>query len=110
MKYLKNLKAIVNLAVKNDWLDKDPFRKFACKIEPVERGYLTEEEVLKIHEKEISIERLAIIRDAFILACYSGLAYIDIKQLRKENIVKGVDGQNWIFIKRGKQMYYLKFH
>lgn len=102
MKYLKNLKAIVNLAVKNDWLDKDPFRKFTCKIEPVERGYLTEEEIVRINEKDISIERLAIIRDAFILSCFTGLSYIDIKQLRKENIVKGVDRQNWIFINRGK--------
>lgn len=48
------------------------------------------------------MERLSIIRDTFILSCFTGLSYIDIKQLRKENIVKGVDGQNWIFINRGK--------
>ena len=30
IKYLKNLKAIVNLAFKNDWIEKDPFKNFAC--------------------------------------------------------------------------------
>lgn len=102
MKYLKNLKAIVNLALKNDWLDKDPFRQFTCKIQPVERDFLKEEEVLKIKNKKITIERLGIIRDAFILACYTGLSYIDIKQLRKQNIITGVDGEQWICANREK--------
>ncbi len=102
MKYLKNLKAVANLAVKNDWLEKDPFCNFSCKTVPVERGYLSEEEVLTIKDKEMEMDRLEIIRDAFILSCYTGLSYIDIKQLRKEHIVKGVDGENWIFINRGK--------
>lgn len=57
---------------------------------------------MRICEKDISMKRLAIIRDAFILSCYTGLAYIDIKQLRKQDIVKGVDGKDWIFINRGK--------
>ncbi|WP_353122618.1 site-specific integrase [Dysgonomonas capnocytophagoides] len=102
MKYLKNLKAIVNLALKNDWLDKDPFRQFTCKIQPVERDFLTEEEVLKIKNKKIIVERLGIVRDAFVLACFTGLSYIDIKQLRKQNIITGVDGEQWIYANREK--------
>nr|WP_297169588.1 site-specific integrase [uncultured Dysgonomonas sp.] len=102
MKYLKNLKAIVNLALKNDWLDKDPFRNFACKVQPVERDFLTEEEILKIKSKKISIERLDIVRDAFVLACYTGLSYIDIKGLTKGHIIKGVDGEQWIYANREK--------
>ena len=102
MKYLKNLKAIVNLALKNDWLDKDPFRNFACKVQPVERDFLTEEEILKIKSKKISIERLDIVRDAFILACFTGLSYIDIKGLTKGHIIKGVDGEQWIYANREK--------
>lgn len=102
MKYLKNLKAIVNFALKNDWLDKDPFRSFSCKTVPVERSFLTENEVLAIRGLDINIERLSIIRDAFVLACYTGLAYVDISLLKLKNITKGVDGKFWITIKRRK--------
>lgn len=102
MKYLKNLKAIVNFALKNDWLDKDPFKNFSCKTEPVERDFLTEDEILAIRNLDINIERLVIIRDAFILACYTGLAYVDVSLLKRENIVEGIDGEYWLVVKRKK--------
>ncbi len=58
IKYLKNLKKIVNLAVKNGWLQKDPFDKFSVKLQPVKRSFLTEEELHKIEDLEIKIPRL----------------------------------------------------
>lgn len=101
-KYIKNLKKVVNLAIKNDWLGKDPFKNFAATIRPVNREYLTSEELQKIEDKQIDITRLAQVRDVFIFSCYTGLAYVDVINLTKENVVTGIDGEKWIFTKREK--------
>lgn len=38
----------------------------------------------------------------FIFSCYTGLAYIDIKQLRTSELVKKADGKLWIMTHRQK--------
>lgn len=52
--------------------------------------------------KEIKFERLALVRDIFLFSCYTGLAYIDVKQLTSLNIKIGIDGFKWIFTNRQK--------
>ena len=43
------------------------------------------------------------IRDLFVFCCFTGLAYIDLKNLREENLVKNpVDGSLWIRTRRQK--------
>ena len=41
-------------------------------------------------------------RDVFIFACYTGLAYADIAALRADNIKKMFDGRLWIVTHRQK--------
>ena len=102
MKYVKMYKAIIHYALKNDWLEKDPFSKFECKIEKVDRTFLSDNELKLLQEKIFDNERLDAIRDVFLFACYSGLSYSDISKLTKDHISEGVDGRRWIFIKRTK--------
>jgi len=66
------------------------------KLDVVERDFLEEEEIRAIMNKEIKIERLSIIRDAFIFCCFTGLAFSDVKSLNKENISKDANGTLWI--------------
>lgn len=80
----------------------DPYLNYKMRKERVDRGYLTEEEVLAIASKEINIRRLDQVRDVFIFACYTGLAYADISTLRAENIKKMFDGKLWIVTHRQK--------
>lgn len=80
----------------------DPYLSYKMTQEKVDRGYLSEEEVLSIATKEISIPRLDQVRDVFIFACYTGLAYADIAQLRADNIKKMFDGKLWIVTHRQK--------
>lgn len=101
-KYIKNLKKVVNLAYKNDWLSKDPFTNYSIHINEVKRDFLSSEELSAIENKEIKLERLEIIRDAFVFACYTGLAYVDIASLTNENISIGIDGLYWIMTYRVK--------
>jgi len=55
-----------------------------------------------MEKKRIDIERLAIVRDVFIFACYTGLSYSDIAKLSFQHIHKGDDGEDWIIIDRNK--------
>jgi site-specific recombinase XerD len=101
-KYIKNVKKIVNECVAKNWLDKDPFMGYKIKTKHTEREFLNESELKDIEEKEFVIERLNHVRDIFLFSCYTGLAYIDIFNLTKENISIGIDGEKWIFTHRQK--------
>ena len=102
MKHIKALKKVVRIGLANDYIRKDPFSNYQITQKKVDRECLTEVEIDRIIQKEISIERLDIIRDLFVFQCYTGLAYKDLSDLSKEHIQKGLDGHNWIIMKRGK--------
>ena len=90
------------IARNNGWMQHDPFANYKIRIKKVDRGYLTEEELQKIKQKELAIDRLIKVRDIFIFSCFTGLAYIDARNLTYDNIKKGVDGNLWIITKRKK--------
>lgn len=102
MKHIQRLKRIVNVAIANDWLDRDPFQKFKMTFEETDREFLSEEELVLIENVELTNTRLQKVRDAFVFSCYTGLAYSDVKGLTTDSIVKGIDGNEWVKIKRTK--------
>nr|WP_315199936.1 site-specific integrase [uncultured Flavobacterium sp.] len=102
VKYVRNFRKIIKICLDNDWLDKNPCSRYEGKMKEVERDFLTEEEILKIYSKKFSSERLTLVRDIFIFSCYTGLAYIDVKGLKKDHIAIGIDGEKWIFKNRQK--------
>ena len=102
IKYISNLRKIVNNCIRNGWLSRDPCVQFKRKKREVERNALSLEELEVIASKNFKSERLNVIRDVFVFACYTGLAYIDVKQLKRTQINIGVDGQQWIFTRRQK--------
>lgn len=101
-KYIKNLKKIVNSSLAHGWLPKNPFANYKSKAKAGERVFLTKDELEKMRTKEIAIGRTAQVRDIFLFCCYTGLAYIDIKKLKRSEIGIGVDGGSWIFTTRQK--------
>lgn len=102
VKYIKNFNKIIKICLANDWLDKNPFANYKAKVKEVERVYLTEAEIQTIIEKEFKTERLSLVRDIFLFSCFTGLAYIDVKNLTKSHISHGIDGEQWIFTHRQK--------
>ena len=102
VKYIKNFHKIINQCLANGWLNKDPFSNYKAKIKEVTREFLTEKEIEQIINKEFVSERLELVRDIFIFSCFTGLAYIDVKQLSANNISFGIDGDKWIFKNRQK--------
>jgi len=102
IKYITNFKKIIRIAHANDWIDKDPFLHWKAKLKIVEREFLTEEEIQKIINLDLKMERLDQVRDIFIFCCFTGLAYADVKKLNKGDISVGADGEEWIKTKRSK--------
>jgi site-specific recombinase XerD len=102
MKHLERFRKMVTMAVKMEWLDKDPFEKYQLKFNRVERDFLSEYELAKIENKKFNIERLMFIRDLFVFSCYTGLSYIDAMKLTPGNITIGIDGDYWISTSRQK--------
>ena len=102
VKYVRNFRKIIKICLDNDWLDKDPCGRYEGKMKEVERDFLTEDELSRIYNKRFSSERLTLVKDIFIFSCYTGLAYVDVKGLKKDHIGMGIDGQKWIFKNRQK--------
>ncbi|WP_183562910.1 site-specific integrase [Mucilaginibacter sp. SP1R1] len=102
MKYLANFKKIVLICVKNKWLTGDPFANFKMTKQVVTRDPLSEWELNTIIKKDFKNDRLNQVRDIFVFSCYTGLAYADVKKLKRSEIQKGIDGEQWIFTPRQK--------
>ena len=102
MKHIERLRKMINLAIRNEWLLRDPFAKFKPSFIKTSREFLTAEELIKIENKEFSIPRLQQVKDLFIFSCYTGLSYIDVMNLTTENISLGIDGELWLYTSRQK--------
>ena len=102
MKHIERLCKMVNMAVTMDWIVKDPFAKYKQHFDKVERFYLTKDELSAIEKKRFTIERLQVVKDLFLFSCYTGLAYIDAMNLTTGNIIKGIDGNDWLITSRQK--------
>lgn len=102
VKYLSNFKKIILGCVKRGWLARDPFYGFSLAKREKIREILTKTELEALINKKIEINRIGQVRDIFVFCCYTGLAYIDVKQPRRSEIVKGVDGKDWLITQRQK--------
>ena len=102
IRYMKCLKKITNLALANEWIAKDPFIGIKFHEKEVIREFLTMDELLTIYHKEFPLERITVVRDVFIFAAFTGLAYVDIMLLHPHHIGVTADGRRYIRINRKK--------
>ncbi|MBB5645711.1 site-specific integrase [Pedobacter cryoconitis] len=103
MKQIKNTKQLLNIAENNKWIISNPIEKFRCGSEEPEILPLELFEVESIWRKNLSIDRLIKVRDAFIFQCFTGFAYQDIYNLSPQNIVNvGAENEKWLIKERGK--------
>jgi integrase len=78
------------------------FMGFKMTKKEVERTPLTETELKALMSKRFSSDRLNNVRDIFVFSCFSGLAYADVKKLKRSEIIIGIDGEKWLISKRQK--------
>lgn len=102
MKHQERLKKMITLAFKLEWIVRDPFDKYQLKFDRVEKEFLTEAELSALENKLLTLPRLSVVRDIFIFSCYTGLAFVDVMNLKPLNIVEAADGTQWVRTSREK--------
>lgn len=101
VKYLKNFKKIILIALANGWLKSDPFASIKYHLDDVDLAYLDDVELDKLMKKEFSIDRVQQVKDIYIFCCFTGLAFVDVSSLKASDIIIK-DDQLWIRKQRQK--------
>ncbi len=96
------LKSILRTALKKGVLKNNPFDDFPLTKNPVHRDYLSLEDIALLQNAEGLTEAQQRNRDLFLLGCYTGLAYAEIKKLAARNIKLDPDGSKHIMDARKK--------
>lgn len=102
VRYVKTLAGLFRTTVEKGWISIDPFVNYKKKKVVKDVVYLTQTEIDAIYNKTISNKSLERVRDLFIFSTFTSLAYCDVKDLKKEHIVKNIDGYRWIKTTRRK--------
>jgi site-specific recombinase XerD len=101
MKHIKNVKQIIDLAVNNDWITRNPIGKYRCIYVEQPRHELDMHDILKLLNADLG-EPLSTVRDVFLFCCFTGFAYEDARKLKEENLILDSEGKKWISAKRSK--------
>lgn len=100
--FLKKIKSVFKFAWESGKITKFPFINTKIERGKTEITYLTTEQLKQIEEKHFDIERLEKTKDVFLFQCYTGLSYVDMKGLKKEDYKKNNDNVWYIKGKRQK--------
>ena len=101
-KYMQMFKHVIGIAIKYGWIHENPFSGYKIHLKKTDRGYLTQEEIEILINKDLTAKHLEKVRDVFVFCCFTGLSYIDVKRLIHEDIQTSFDGKQWIMGKRRK--------
>lgn len=97
------LKNFILFAIRNEWIEKNPFQYYKMKIDKTNvKVPLTKEELDILISKEMPNERLECIRDVFCFCALTGLAFTDADNLQKRHITTDDSGTTWIHKPREK--------
>lgn len=101
-KAIQRFRKVLNFAISQNHLDKDPFILYKAKRIKKEVVFLDRNELDRLESHNFEIKRVQQIKDLFIFCCYTGLGFLEMVNLKTTDIIKGFDGELWIDIKRNK--------
>ena len=104
MKNIQKLCTIINLAFNMGIIPTNPASLFRIHFEETERDRLDEEELCRLYEYPFASETLSRVRDSYIMACYTGLSYIDASSFEQKDLQKYIDGNQYIIKNRAKTL------
>ena len=96
------VKHIISIARNDGRLLFNPFAGYINSPESVDRGYITREAIHTMMSTEMPDKTYELVRDLFIFATLTGLAYSDVKNLTEDNLQTFFDGNLWIITRRKK--------
>lgn len=86
---MRLLRAVVNEALSRDLISQDPFRRVKLEGTEAKHGYLTSRQLHQLEQMTLNGKEERA-RDLFLVGCYTGLRFSDIRTLRQTDI--GPDG------------------
>ncbi len=103
LKIIGIIKRVLQYAYESEYISRNPLATFRARNEKAtEIVHLEEHELLKLKEYTFASDRLARVRDCFVFACYTGLAYTDLFNLQPSHFKQDASGRQWIIIDRQK--------
>ena len=99
---LKKLRHIIETALNQELIHRNPFKSFKLQWQKTDRGYLTQSELESMIDFRFKEEDLEKARDIFVFCAFTGMSYSDVKCLTNSNIQTSFDGKLWIKGKRKK--------
>lgn len=102
-KHHARFRAIINAAIKEGLVHKNPYTQFGLKFKRVEREKLDQSELDNIQALDLSDNRsLDKIRDIFLFSCNTGLRFQDAQDMVIDNVKDFKNGAKYIEIQMGK--------
>lgn len=96
------LKRVFEYATLMEYISSNPYRLYQLpKIKAKEQIHLTSLQLQQLDKKKFQSERLDYTKTLFLLQCYTGFSYIDLKNFDLDQ-VKIIDGQKFIVSHRKK--------
>lgn len=102
VKYISNVKTIINYSKKRGLINKNPFDVYDKNLEKVDTVFLTKTELQQIQNLNFDSVRLDTVRDIFMFSCFTSYSPVDSMQLTWSNVCIDDDGEYWIRTKRQK--------
>ncbi|HVW99915.1 MAG TPA: site-specific integrase [Candidatus Babeliaceae bacterium] len=84
----KNLKSVINQAIRKGYMKDNPYRSFKIRSTNVRREFLTIEEIRHLMMVDLPEDKpiLYKVRNIFLFSCFTGLRYSDVMNLRISNV------------------------
>lgn len=99
---IKPLRKVVMRALNKGLMHQDPFFGYRPQRITITRKWLSMDEIERLMQIDMKHESSNFIRDMFLFSTFTGLAYVDLKNLRHDNIVRQENGKQWIVLNRQK--------
>lgn len=99
---VNRMREVISDAIDEGIIGKDPFFSYELESPEIKHRNISKEDLEKIMAEKFDNETRTIVRDMFVFSSFCGLAYIDVKNLTYDNIVKQEDGSYWIMTHRQK--------
>jgi site-specific recombinase XerD len=99
---IKPLRKAIKRASNKGLIHQDPFFDYRPERITIKRRWLSMDEIEKLKKVRMKRDTANFVRDMFLFSTFTGIAYVDLGNLKHENIHKQEDGSLWIVLNRQK--------